>query len=47
VETKEQKEFLKENYCSLVQGYFYDRPLNEDQFIYRLQQFGFKYPVNM
>lgn len=26
VEMKEQKEFLRENYCSLVQGYFYDRP---------------------
>lgn len=45
VETEEQRDFLKANNCTLVQGFFYDMPLNEDQFIYRLQQFGIKYPV--
>lgn len=46
VETKEQRDFLKNNNCPLVQGFLYDTPLNEDQFIYRLQQFGIKYPSN-
>ncbi|WP_144511673.1 EAL domain-containing protein [Bacillus sp. FJAT-22090] len=45
VETEKQRNFLKANNCSLVQGFFYDMPLNEDQFSYRLQQFGIKYPA--
>lgn len=30
VETKEQKAFLAENGCALVQGYFYAKPMNSD-----------------
>lgn len=30
VETKEQKNFLFENGCTLVQGYFYAKPMNAD-----------------
>lgn len=30
VETKEQKNFLAENGCRLVQGYFYAKPMNAD-----------------
>ncbi len=47
VETQEQRDFLETNNCLLVQGYFYDKPLDEDQFIQRLQQFGIKYAKNM
>ena len=47
VETQEQIDFLETNNCFQVQGYFYDKPLNEDQFIQHLQQFGIKYPKNM
>lgn len=44
VETVTQRDYLKEHSCSLVQGYYYDRPLKEEQFLSRLQQFGIKYP---
>jgi EAL domain-containing protein (putative c-di-GMP-specific phosphodiesterase class I) len=31
VETQEQVEFLKENNCDTVQGYYYSRPLSPDE----------------
>lgn len=33
VETKEQIAFLKEANCDYIQGYFYSKPLNEEDFI--------------
>ncbi|MFB5087014.1 EAL domain-containing protein [Psychrobacillus sp. PGGUH221] len=45
VETIEQRDYLKENQCSFVQGYLYDKPLSDGQFMARLQQFGIKYSV--
>jgi len=45
VNTKEQIEFLHMHSCSLVQGPYFDNPLTEEQFTYRLQQFGIQYPV--
>lgn len=44
IKTKEQIEFLHTHKCSLVQGPYYDDPLSEEQFNYRLQQFGIQYP---
>ncbi|MCR5401449.1 MAG: EAL domain-containing protein, partial [Treponema sp.] len=32
VETEEQKNFLKENNCDLVQGYYYSKPLTQKDF---------------
>ncbi len=32
VETKEQLEFLKENNCGNVQGYYYSKPISADEF---------------
>ena len=32
VETEEQKNFLKENNCDLVQGYYYSKPLVQEDF---------------
>lgn len=32
VETERQKEFLKESHCDLIQGYFYAKPMSEEQF---------------
>ena len=32
-ETEEQVAFLKENQCDYIQGYYYSRPLPEDEFI--------------
>lgn len=32
VETDEQVAFLKENYCDAVQGYYYYKPMSEEQF---------------
>lgn len=46
VETKEQLDFLTANNCTQVQGYYYDKPLNDDQFTERLQQYGISYPIN-
>lgn len=45
VETKEQLDFLKANNCMLAQGYYYDKPLSDEQFTERLQQYGIKYPI--
>lgn len=33
VETESQRDFLKQALCDQVQGYFYSKPLNEDDFI--------------
>ncbi|MGB0494871.1 MAG: EAL domain-containing protein [Kangiellaceae bacterium] len=38
VETKEQFEFLAENHCDDIQGYFFSKPLTEDLFISFLKQ---------
>ena len=32
VETDEQVQFLKEHYCDAVQGYYYYKPMKEEQF---------------
>ncbi len=37
VETLEQKEFLVENGCTNIQGYFYSRPINTEEMDYRLR----------
>lgn len=39
VETKEQKDFLLDNGCRLIQGYFYSKPLNEED-ILNVLKFG-------
>ena len=33
VETKEQLKVLQRNGCYLIQGYYYSKPVNEDEFI--------------
>ncbi|TKI09657.1 EAL domain-containing protein, partial [Bacillus cereus] len=33
VETKEQLTALQRNVCYLIQGYYYSKPVNEDEFI--------------
>ena len=33
VETKEQRDFLKSIDCDMIQGYFYSRPLNEQDYL--------------
>lgn len=38
VETLEQKEFLVENGCSNIQGYFYSRPISRSEMDHRLRQ---------
>lgn len=38
VETKQQLEILKENYCELAQGYYFDRPLPVEEFENRLER---------
>ena len=37
VETTEQADFLKDIGCGMVQGYLFDRPLPEEEFINRLK----------
>ncbi|MGN0436232.1 MAG: EAL domain-containing protein [Wujia sp.] len=37
VETEEQVDFLKTVNCSMVQGYYYDRPMPKSDFENRLQ----------
>ena len=32
VETKEQYEFLKENRCDTIQGYYFSKPLESERF---------------
>ena len=38
VETKQQKEFLKESECDMIQGYYYAKPMPVDKFITYLSQ---------
>lgn len=33
VETKEQLTVLQRNACYLIQGYYYSKPVNDDEFI--------------
>ena len=33
VETEEQSQFLKENGCYIMQGYYFSTPLNEKDFL--------------
>ena len=33
VETKEQYEFLKQKECDIIQGYYFAKPMNEEEFI--------------
>lgn len=37
VETREQSDFLKKNHCDFVRGYYYSRPMSEDDFCSYLQ----------
>jgi diguanylate cyclase (GGDEF)-like protein/PAS domain S-box-containing protein len=39
VETKEQQEFLKENNCDFIQGYFYSRPIPADEMTQMLKEY--------
>jgi EAL domain-containing protein (putative c-di-GMP-specific phosphodiesterase class I) len=41
VEKKEQVEFLKQNGCDYIQGFYYSRPLPEEEFINYLKSFVF------
>ncbi|RLA75923.1 MAG: hypothetical protein DRG78_20055, partial [Epsilonproteobacteria bacterium] len=38
VETKEQRDFLVENGCSNIQGYYYSKPIPADEFEVILQE---------
>ena len=38
VETREQADFLKENGCDFFQGYYFSRPVPQDQFEALLEQ---------
>ncbi len=40
IETKEQVDFLIQHGCSLVQGYYYSKPLPEDEFIAYVSSFN-------
>ena len=42
VETKEQIDVLNEYGCKRVQGYYYDKPLEEKEFVKRLQSKNYK-----
>ena len=44
VETAEQVQILRDNYCLYAQGYYYDKPLPLDEFEKRLE-IG-QYPIN-
>jgi len=37
VETKEQVEFLREAGCNIIQGFYFDAPLDKDEFTDRLK----------
>jgi len=41
VETKEQVDFLTQNGCPLMQGYYFSKPLSAEEF----HEFLKKYPV--
>ncbi len=38
VETKEQYEFLRDNGCDIIQGYYFAKPMCEDDFIALLKE---------
>lgn len=38
VETKEQYEFLRENHCDIIQGYYFAKPLPSDEFVKLLKE---------
>jgi EAL domain-containing protein (putative c-di-GMP-specific phosphodiesterase class I) len=38
VENAEQKEFLLQNFCSKIQGYFYSKPLSTQEMYKRLME---------
>lgn len=40
VETNEQRDFLRDNNCDLVQGYFYAQPMSHDTFISWAQRYS-------
>ena len=40
VETEEQLQILQQMGCSLIQGYFYSRPLPEAEFAEYLKRYG-------
>ena len=42
VETEEQVRFLKQSGCDYIQGYYYSRPLPEDEFIEFLEKESLK-----
>lgn len=42
VETEEQFEYLKEAHCDMVQGYLFDKPLPDNEFIKRLKNRQYK-----
>lgn len=38
VETMQQKEFLKESHCDMIQGYYYAKPMPKESFVEYLEQ---------
>jgi diguanylate cyclase (GGDEF)-like protein/PAS domain S-box-containing protein len=42
VETKEQVEFLKNNGCDYIQGFYFAKPLKKDEFIKYIKSFKFE-----
>lgn len=40
VETEQQKEFLKESHCDIIQGYYYAKPMPTDRFATYLEKAG-------
>ncbi|MBR1750302.1 MAG: EAL domain-containing protein [Ruminococcus sp.] len=42
VETDEQIELMKIGGCDIVQGFFFDKPLSQDEFISRLEKGGYQ-----
>ncbi len=40
VETEQQKEFLKESRCDIIQGYYYAKPMPTENFVTYLEQFS-------
>jgi EAL domain-containing protein (putative c-di-GMP-specific phosphodiesterase class I) len=39
VETEEQRDFLKAHHCDEIQGYFYSRPLPQEQVLSFVSQY--------
>ena len=37
VESKEQKDCLKEMHCDMIQGFYYSKPLKQEDFIEKLR----------